>query len=144
MQTFAGSWSFPSELGTPFLSGELTTDSRRPPERASRKSKRVALDMGAGLRQRGGTGVSIQILDLSVDGFRASTHLALAQDTDVWLRLPGLEALSGQGRLVEGPLCRLRLRAAAPSGRARHDREARRRPLRSAYLVRFGFVIDLC
>jgi PilZ domain-containing protein len=91
MQTFAGSWSFPSELGTPFLSGELTTDSRRPPERASRKSKRVALDMGAGLRQRGGTGVSIQILDLSVDGFRASTHLALAQDTDVWLRLPGLE-----------------------------------------------------
>ncbi len=91
MQTFAGSWSFPSELGTPFLSGELTTEIRSPPERPSRKSKRVALELGAGLRQRGGTGVSIQILDLSVDGFRASTHLELAAGTDVWLRLPGLE-----------------------------------------------------
>jgi len=92
MQTFAGSWSFPSELGTPFLSGELTTDFRPPPQRASRKSERVALELGAGLRQRGGTGVSIQILDLSVDGFRASTHLHLPVGSDVWLRLPGLEA----------------------------------------------------
>jgi hypothetical protein len=91
MDAFAGSWSFPSELGTPFLSGELTTDGRPAPQRASRKSQRVALELGAGLRQRGGTGVSIQILDLSVDGFRASTHLELANGTDVWLRLPGLE-----------------------------------------------------
>jgi hypothetical protein len=91
MQTFAGSWSFPSELGTPFLSGELTTDVKPVPQRSSRKSRRVALDLGAGLRQRGGTGVSIQILDLSVDGFRASTHLNLPVGADVWLRLPGLE-----------------------------------------------------
>ena len=90
MQAIAGSWSFPSELGTPFLSGELTTDGQAP-QRASRKSERVALELGAGLRQRGGTGVSIQILDLSVDGFRASTHLELPAGTDVWLRLPGLE-----------------------------------------------------
>ena len=87
----SGSWSFPSEFGTPFLSGELTTELRPPPELTSRKSRRVALDMGAGLRQRGGTGVSIQIVDLSVDGFRASTHLQLAKGNDVWLRLPGLE-----------------------------------------------------
>jgi hypothetical protein len=91
MEAFAGSWSFPSELGTPFLSGELTTDGRPSPRQSSRKSERVALELGAGLRQRGGTGVSIQILDLSVDGFRASTHLELASGTDVWLRLPGLE-----------------------------------------------------
>jgi hypothetical protein len=91
MEAFAGSWSFPSELGTPFLSGELTTDERPALERSSRKSKRVALEIGAGLRQRGGSGVSIQILDLSVDGFRASTHLDLPSGTDVWLRLPGLE-----------------------------------------------------
>lgn len=91
MQAIAGSWSFPSELGTPFLSGELTTDERSPQRRTSRKSERVALELGAGLRQRGGTGVSIQILDLSVDGFRASTHLELPHGTDVWLRLPGLE-----------------------------------------------------
>ena len=90
-QVFSGSWSLPSEFGTPFLSGELTTDLRPAPELTSRKSERVNLAMGAGLRQRGGTGVAIQIMDLSVDGFRASTHLNLAKGTDVWLRLPGLE-----------------------------------------------------
>ena len=30
-------------------------------------------------------------MDLSIHGFRACTHLELAQGTDVWLRLPGLE-----------------------------------------------------
>jgi hypothetical protein len=90
-QVFSGNWSLPSEFGTPFLSGELTTGLRPAPELTSRKSERVTLDMGAGLRQRGGTGVAIQIMDLSVDGFRASTPLNLAKGTDVWLRLPGLE-----------------------------------------------------
>jgi hypothetical protein len=91
-QTFTGSWSLPSEFGAPFLSGELTTDVRpAATNRASRKSERVALEIGAGLRQRGGTGVSIQIMDLSTDGFRASTHLQLENGSDVWLRLPGLE-----------------------------------------------------
>lgn len=93
---FTGSWSFPSELGTPFLSGELTTDDRPLPQLKDRKSERVALDVGAGLRQRGGSGVSIQILDLSTDGFRASTHLDLPHGTDVWLRLPGLEPLQAK------------------------------------------------
>jgi hypothetical protein len=90
-QVFSGNWSLPSEFGTPFMSGELTTDARAPQELTSRKSERVTLEMGAGLRQRGGTGVAIQIVDLSIDGFRASTHLQLAKGTDVWLRLPGLE-----------------------------------------------------
>ena len=90
-QVAPGSWSLPSEFGTPFMSGELTTEVRPAPELTSRKSERVSLEMGAGLRQRGGTGVSIQIVDLSTDGFRASTHLQLAKGTDVWLRLPGLE-----------------------------------------------------
>ena len=38
MQTFSGSWSLPSEFGTPFLSGELTTEIRPASNRASRKS----------------------------------------------------------------------------------------------------------
>jgi len=84
MQTFSGSWSLPSEFGTPFLSGELTTEIRPASNRASRKSERVALEIG-------GTGVGIQIMDLSTDGFRASTHLQLEKGSDVWLRLPGLE-----------------------------------------------------
>lgn len=95
METFGGSWSFPSELGTPFLSGELTTGEAGPPpprERKGRKSERINVALGAGLRQRGGTGVGIDILDLSVNGFRGSTHLNLVPGDDVWLRLPGIEA----------------------------------------------------
>ena len=88
---FSGNWSLPSEFGTPFLSGELTTDLRPAQDLTSRKSERVKLELGAGLRQRGGTGVAIQIMDLSTDGFRASTHLQLEKGSDVWLRLPGLE-----------------------------------------------------
>ena len=101
-QVFSGTWSFPSEFGTPFLSGELTTGARPEPALTSRKSERVSLDMGAGLRQRGGTGVSIQIVDLSVDGFRASTHLQLAKGTDVWLRLPGLEPYQARVMWAKG------------------------------------------
>jgi|GEM_PF-482438 len=90
METFGGAWSFPSEFGTPFLTGELT-DERPDRPLKGRRAERVALELGAALRQRGGTGVSVEILDLSVDGFRASTHLMLAPGADVWLRLPGLE-----------------------------------------------------
>ena len=101
-QVLPGSWSFPSEFGTPFLSGELTTDLRPSQELTSRKSQRVTLEMGAGLRQRGGTGVAIQIVDLSVDGFRASTHLQLTKGHDVWLRLPGLEPYQAKVMWAKG------------------------------------------
>ncbi len=102
MQTFSGSWSLPSEFGSPFLSGELTTEIRPASNRASRKSERVTLAIGAGLRQRGGTGVGIQIMDLSTDGFRASTHLQLERGTDVWLRLPGLEPYQAKVMWTKG------------------------------------------
>lgn len=101
-QVFPGAWSLPSEFGTPFLSGELTTGARPAPSLTSRKAERVTLEMGAGLRQRGGTGVAIQIVDLSVDGFRASTHLQLAKGADVWLRLPGLEPQQGRVMWAKG------------------------------------------
>ena len=71
------------------LTGELATavDSN------GRKAERTGVDIGAGLRQRGASGVTVQILDLSTHGFRASTHLDLHQGADVWLKLPGLEPL---------------------------------------------------
>lgn len=72
------------------LHGELTTWNSRAPVRP-RKSERLKLDVGAGLRQRGASGVSVRVLDLSAHGFRASTHLDLPEGADVWLRLPGLE-----------------------------------------------------
>ena len=58
-----------------------------------RRQERTTAEMGAGLRQRGASGVSVQIIDLSVTGFRASTHLDLNDGADVWLKLSGLEAL---------------------------------------------------
>lgn len=101
-QVYSGTWSLPSEFGTPFLSGELTTDLRPAQDLTSRKSERVSLELGAGLRQRGGTGVAIQIMDLSVDGFRASTHLQLVKGNDVWLRLPGLEPYQAKVMWAKG------------------------------------------
>ena len=69
-----------------------------------RKSQRVNVEMGAALRQRGAAGVSVQIMDLSVDGFRVTTHLDLFQGADVWLRLGGLEACHATVVWVSGHL----------------------------------------
>ena len=71
------------------LDAELSTS----PVSNRRRQERTAAEIGAGLRQRGASGVSAQIIDLSVTGFRASTHLDLPNGSDVWLKLPGLEAL---------------------------------------------------
>jgi hypothetical protein len=69
-----------------------------------RKTRRAEVTVGAGLRQRGASGVTIQLLDLSTDGFRAATHLELETGTDVWLRLPGLESLHARVRWQRGHL----------------------------------------
>ena len=67
-----------------------------------RVSPRLPVEMDAGLRQRGAHGVAIQIVDLSTHGFRAATHLDLAEGADVWLRLPGLEACQAKVVWVKG------------------------------------------
>lgn len=93
MDGFTPGWSTRDDGGTAPLDGELSTDGRfQAPARKGRRSERVPVDLGAGLRQRGASGVSVQIMDLSTDGFKAATHLELYPGTDVWLRLPGLEA----------------------------------------------------
>ena len=58
-----------------------------------RKAERADCAIGAGIRQRGASAVGAHILDLSTHGFRASTHLDLQIGADVWLKLPGLEAM---------------------------------------------------
>src|SRR3954465_12736363 len=58
-----------------------------------RRAARAEVALGAGLRQRGAHAVTIQVLDLSITGFRAATHLELMPGTDLWLKLPGLESL---------------------------------------------------
>jgi hypothetical protein len=82
------------------LAGQLSTA----PAAAPRQAERKHVEMGAGLRQRGASGVSVQILDLSTHGFRASTHLDLEKGADVWLKLPGLEALHARVAWMNGYL----------------------------------------
>src|SRR3954464_11567782 len=74
----------------PFFAGELSVAPETPTPKG-RVSERVPIEVAAGLRQRGASGVSVQVTDLSTHGFRAATHLELAEGADVWLRLPGLE-----------------------------------------------------
>lgn len=69
-----------------------------------RKSERTDVEMDAALRRRGASCVAVEILDLSTHGFRAATHLELERGTDVWLKLPGLEALHARVAWMQGYL----------------------------------------
>src|SRR6185503_12966556 len=71
------------------FSAELSTD----PGMEGRRAARADVTLGAGLRQRGAHSVTVQVIDLSTDGFRAATHLQLFTGDDIWLKLPGLESL---------------------------------------------------
>ena len=51
--------------------------STRSGRRDGRRAARAEVVLGAGLRQRGASGVTVQLLDLSINGFRAATHLEL-------------------------------------------------------------------
>lgn len=86
------------------ITGQLATSAPAADGRGSRQAERKDCQIGAGLRQRGASGVSVQIVDLSTHGFRANTHLELELGTDVWLKLPGLEALHARVKWMDGYL----------------------------------------
>lgn len=95
-------WFSGFEHGPLLISGELSTCARRTGRAIGRRSRRIDVDLGAGLRQRGAASVTVQVEDLSVDGFRAQTSLQFAQDDEVWLRLPGLEAYAARVVWIDG------------------------------------------
>jgi hypothetical protein len=89
--------------GSPPISGEVSTRNLAPGiSQKERVSPRVPIEFGAGLRQRGGAGVSVHIMDLSTHGFRIETHLDLQQGQEIWLRLPGLESSAAHVCWVSG------------------------------------------
>jgi hypothetical protein len=92
MDAWGSNWSIPAKSAGLHFAGELSVRPEDDEAPKSRASERVPIELGAGLRQRGASGVSVLVTDLSTHGFRASTHLQLPDGTDVWLRLPGLEA----------------------------------------------------
>jgi hypothetical protein len=92
MDAWGSQWQ-PEPDGTEHFAAELSTSAPAAEAAAkARVAERVEVSFGAALRQRGASGVSVQIADLSTNGFRVATHLELQPGTDVWLRLPGLEA----------------------------------------------------
>jgi PilZ domain len=101
MDAFGSGWSS-SDDGVGGLAAELSTWASNARAQRQRKSDRVPVDLGAGLRQRGASGVAIRVVDLSTHGFRAATHLELCEGVDVWLRLPGLEPYHAKVAWSEG------------------------------------------
>ena len=73
-------------------------------EEDGRRAERKEVLLGAGLRQRGAHSVTVQILDLSVTGFRAATHLQLFEGQDIWVKLPGLESIHSRVVWMRGHL----------------------------------------
>ena len=91
----------PSEA--PTLSGEIHTEAPEPADgQKKRASPRVPVALDAALRQRGTSGVTVQIVDLSTHGFRIETHLDLQEGADVWVRLPGIEPYHAKVAWVRG------------------------------------------
>ena len=82
------------------LTAELSTS----PDHDGRRAARAEVVLGAGLRQRGAHAVTVQVVDLSVTGFRAATHLELMPGADIWLKLPGLESLHSRVVWMRGHL----------------------------------------
>jgi len=105
MEGWTDDWTSGFGTGGISLSAEISTLPSPPAQTArARRAERVAVEFGAGLRQRGASGVSIRVVDLSVDGFKAATHLELFVGNDVWLRLPGLEPCHAKVMWTDGPM----------------------------------------
>ena len=100
---FLDAWSSGFEHGPVLIDGELSM-SGPGRDTIARRSRRMEVDVGAGLRQRGAASVAAQVLDLSVDGFRARIFVELQAGDDVWLRLPGLEAYAARVVWADGTL----------------------------------------
>jgi hypothetical protein len=71
-------------------------------EEDGRRAERKEVLLGAGLRQRGAHSVTVQVIDLSVTGFRAATHLQLFEGQDIWVKLPGLESIHSRVVWMKG------------------------------------------
>lgn len=58
-----------------------------------RRAERLDVRMKASLRETGCTKFNVDVLDMSVSGFRFETAYSIAPSTRVWLTIPGLAAL---------------------------------------------------
>ena len=76
------------------LLAQLTTRSTYgDPDHDGRRVKRTKVQLQSHLRRREGRTATVVVLDLSTLGFRAETIGVFGTGTQLWLKLPGLEAL---------------------------------------------------
>ncbi len=62
----------------------------------SRRAKRLDVEIGAMLRERGSTKFNVRIADLSITGFKCETSFTLTVGNRVWLSFPGLSGLEAE------------------------------------------------
>ena len=67
-----------------------------------RRERRVPVSINVGFRAQGSNPYAADVSDLSRHGFRVETHIPLAVDTYVWLRLPGLAPLAARVAWIKG------------------------------------------
>lgn len=72
------------------------------PAAEGRRTERRMVNLAASLREPGATVVDVEVLNLSVDGFLASSSLPLELGQYAYLKLPGLEAQKSLVMWVEG------------------------------------------
>lgn len=70
-----------------FINAELS----QLPAVDGRKSDRRIVNIAAALRESGAITTPVQVIDLSSGGFKAALPAPIEPETEVWLKLPGLE-----------------------------------------------------
>jgi hypothetical protein len=76
-----------------------------------RRSPRLAISLGASLRERGRSAFSVRLVDLSALGCRIQLYSDLDSDAMVWLKLPGLEPRVGRIAWCRGGFAGIELEA---------------------------------
>lgn len=71
-----------------FINAELS----QIPITDGRKAERRIVNLAGALREDGATTSPIVVIDVSLGGFKADVAEPLAEETEVWLKLPGFEA----------------------------------------------------
>jgi hypothetical protein len=101
-------WSDAFRVDGELFSAEAAAqpDASAQPETPARPrvAPRKPVDITAGARRAGGSGVNVRLTDLSTHGFCMETHLLLEPGTDVWLRLPSLEMRHARVAWTRGAL----------------------------------------
>jgi hypothetical protein len=79
-----------------------TGDSDGTPGEEARGTSRAPVAFKAQLRDRRSTRIKIDVLDLSITGFRAEADYSLHEGDTVWLTLPNMAGLEAKVAWVRG------------------------------------------